>query len=233
MGISTGENTATGRRSEHAGRNDILLMPKPAQNQSWASNILVQCSRRKWGCSDCDQIRMRRVAPGARDRDPTLTSVGDTPASTDGSTEESCDVRISRWVVLPIIAKISVSSHIEQFRKLHEIYKKKFNGRKYGSHGVEWIFFYSAVILKRNIHFNSVFALKKHYDDVTMSPMASQITGLTIVYLTVYSGADQRKHQSSASLAFVRGIHRWPLNSPHKGPVTRKMFPFVGVIMIS
>ena len=45
-------------------------------------------------------------------------------------------------------------------------------------------------------------------------------------------GADQRKHQSSMSLAFVRGIHRWPVNSPHKGPVTRKMFPFDDIIMI-
>ena len=49
--------------------------------------------------------------------------------------------------------------------------------------------------------------------------------------LNVYSGADQRKHQSSASLAFVLGIHRWPVNSPHKWPVTRKMFPFDDVIM--
>ena len=63
-----------------------------------------------------------------------------------------------------------------------------------------------------------------------MSTMASQITGLTIVYPSVYSGADQRKHQISASLAFVRGIHRSPVNSPHKGPVTRKMFPFDDVI---
>ena len=47
-----------------------------------------------------------------------------------------------------------------------------------------------------------------HYDDVIMTAMASQITSLTIVYSTVYSDADQRKHQSSASLAFVRGIHR-------------------------
>ena len=70
-----------------------------------------------------------------------------------------------------------------------------------------------------------------HYNDVIMSTIASQITSLTIVYSTVYSGADQRKHQSSASLAFVRGIHRWPVNSPHKGPVTRKMFPFDDVIM--
>ena len=56
-------------------------------------------------------------------------------------------------------------------------------------------------------------------------------TSLTIVYSTVYSDANQRKHQSSASLAFVRGIHRGPLNSPHKWPVTRKMFPFNDVIM--
>ena len=61
--------------------------------------------------------------------------------------------------------------------------------------------------------------------------MASQITSLTIIYSTVYSGADQRKHQSSASLAFVRGIHRGPVNSLHKGPVTRKMSPFDDVIM--
>ena len=64
-----------------------------------------------------------------------------------------------------------------------------------------------------------------------MVAMASQITSLTIVYSTVYSGADQRKHQSSGSLAFVRGIHRGPVNSPHKWPVTRKMFPFDDVIM--
>ena len=59
-----------------------------------------------------------------------------------------------------------------------------------------------------------------------MSTMASEITSLTIVYSTVYSGADQRKHQSSTSLAFGRGIHRWPVNSPHKVPVTWKIFPF-------
>ena len=69
------------------------------------------------------------------------------------------------------------------------------------------------------------------YNDVIMNTMASQITSLTIVYSTVYSGADQRKHQSFASLAFVRGIPRGPVNSPHKGPVTRKMFPFDDVVM--
>ena len=71
-----------------------------------------------------------------------------------------------------------------------------------------------------------------HYNDVIMSAMASPITSLMIVYSTVYSGTDQRKHQSSTSLAFVRGIHQWPVNSWHKGPVTRKMFPFDDIIMV-
>ena len=64
-----------------------------------------------------------------------------------------------------------------------------------------------------------------------MEAIASQITSLTIVYSTVYSDADQRKYQSSASLVFVRGIHRRPVNSSHKLPVTRKMSPFDDVIM--
>ena len=72
-----------------------------------------------------------------------------------------------------------------------------------------------------------VSACATHYCDVIMGAMASQITSLTIVYWTVYSDADQRKHQSSVSLAFVR----WPVNSPHKWPVTRKMFPLDDVIM--
>ena len=70
-----------------------------------------------------------------------------------------------------------------------------------------------------------------HYDDVIMTMLASQITSLTVVYSIVYSGVNQRKHQSSASLAFVREIHRGPMNFPHKWPVTRKMFPFDDVIM--
>ena len=70
-----------------------------------------------------------------------------------------------------------------------------------------------------------------HYDDVIMDAIASQITSLTIVYSTIYTDVDQRKHQSSASQAFVWGIHRGPVNSPHKWPVTRKMFPFDDVIM--
>ena len=65
-----------------------------------------------------------------------------------------------------------------------------------------------------------------------MGAIASRTISLTIVFSTVYSDADQRKHQSSASLAFVRGIHRGPVNSSHKWPVARKMFPFDDVIMI-
>ena len=71
----------------------------------------------------------------------------------------------------------------------------------------------------------------RHYNDVIMGAIASQIISFTIVYSTVYSSADQRKHDSSASLAFVRGIHRGPVNSPHKWSVTQKMFPFDDVIM--
>ena len=67
-----------------------------------------------------------------------------------------------------------------------------------------------------------------HDGDVIRSAMAYQITSLTIVY----SGADESNHQSSASLALWGGIHRWPVNSPHKGPVTRNMFPFDDVIML-
>ena len=65
-----------------------------------------------------------------------------------------------------------------------------------------------------------------------MSMMASQITSVLIVCLTVCSWADQSKHQSSTLLAFLRGIHLSPVDSPHKGPVTQKMFLFDDIIMI-
>ena len=73
--------------------------------------------------------------------------------------------------------------------------------------------------------------ISAQYSDVIMSAMASQITGVSIVCWVVCSRADQSKHQSFTSLAFVRGIHRWPVDSPHKGPVTRGMFLFDDVIM--
>ena len=70
-----------------------------------------------------------------------------------------------------------------------------------------------------------------HYGGVIMGTMVSQITSPTIVYSKVHSGADQRKHQSSASLAFARRIHRWAVTSPHQGPVKRKMFPLDDIII--
>ena len=76
--------------------------------------------------------------------------------------------------------------------------------------------------------------VNKHYcSDVIMRAIVSQITSLTIVYSFVYSDTDERIYQSSASLAFVRGIHRGPVNSPPKWPVKRKMFPFDDAMMIS
>ena len=88
-----------------------------------------------------------------------------------------------------------------------------------------WLFQFLKDIIKP-----SSFSVR-HYGDVIMGTITSQITSLTIVYSTVYSDADQRKHQSSASLVFVRGINWGSVNSPHKWPVTRKMFPFDDVIM--
>ena len=84
-------------------------------------------------------------------------------------------------------------------------------------------------LMTSHIHRNVV----QHYSDVIMSAMASKITGASVIYLTVCSRVDQRKHQCSASLALVRGIHWWPVNSPHKGPVTRKRFPFDDAIVKS
>ena len=81
------------------------------------------------------------------------------------------------------------------------------------------------ILLK--VRFRIAMTLCHHYTDVIVGAIASQITSLIIVYSTVYSGANKRTHQSSASLAFV------PVNSPHKWPVTRKMVPFDDVIMTS
>ena len=92
----------------------------------------------------------------------------------------------------------------------------------YRSDGSTWHMQYSAIDLVQKGG-----KMEGHYDNVLMGTIASQITSLMVVYWTVYSDTDQRKHQGSASLAFVGG------NSPHKGPVTRKMFPFDDVIMSS
>ena len=88
------------------------------------------------------------------------------------------------------------------------------------THKVHVITCINSTSLQCTIVFVSCATFLRHYNDVIMSATASKITSLTIVYSTVYSGADQRKHQSSASLAFVGGIHRPPVNPPHKRPVT-------------
>ena len=64
---------------------------------------------------------------------------------------------------------------------------------------------------EKHIHVVS-YMICVHYSDVIKSAMGPQIIGVSIVYSTVCSGADQRNYQSSA----------WPVNSPRKGPVTRK-----------
>ena len=85
---------------------------------------------------------------------------------------------------------------------------------------------------KQNSMIISNYTLKSsHYGNVIMGAMASQITSVSIVCWTICSGPDERKHQSSASLTFVRGIHRWPVNFPHRGSVMWKMFPFDDIIM--
>ena len=70
-----------------------------------------------------------------------------------------------------------------------------------------------------------------HYSDVTMGALASQITSNSTVYLTICSDLHQRNIITPRHWPFGRGIHRWPVNSPHKGPVTRKKLPFDDVIM--
>ena len=79
--------------------------------------------------------------------------------------------------------------------------------------------------------YSSKGGLTCHYRGVITLPMATQISSLSIVCSTVCLGAGQRKHQRPASLAFVRGTYRRPVNFPHNGPVTQKMFLFDDVII--
>ena len=95
----------------------------------------------------------------------------------------------------------------------------------FGGGGDVNIFSMSTISWHWNVAWN-----RNRYNDVIMNTMASQITSLTIVYSSVNPATD-KKYQSSASLDFVRGIHRGPVYSPHKRPVTRKMSPFHDVIM--
>ena len=122
-------------------------------------------------------------------------------------------------------------------------YPLKFH-TKYPTHTLKDMILYNFETL-RALRFKSSNAFLKrppgcpclrHYSDIIMGAMASQITRVPIVYATVCSDAYQSKHKSSASLAFVRGIHRSPMTPPppphtHKWPVTRKMFPFHDVIV--
>ena len=101
-------------------------------------------------------------------------------------------------------------------------------------------YFIIAIVLVRNderkmfnqsINFRGQLFMWYHYSDVIIGATSSLITSLTFVYSAVCSGADQRKHKSLASRAFVRGIHRSPANSPHQWPVSWKVFPFDDVVM--
>ena len=124
-----------------------------------------------------------------------------------------------------VLFNTSEESYIDVERICWNVFSVDNTFKQHSSRGFEIEFHYERL-------FSSMRGLLlTHYNDVIMSATASQITSLTIVYSTVYSDAGQRKHQSTALLAFVRGIHRGPVNSPHKGPVTRNMFPFDDVIM--
>ena len=95
----------------------------------------------------------------------------------------------------------------------------------------DWIFVCFILRLPR-WQWNNIKACRgNHCSDVIMGAGVSNHQPYDCLLNRVYSGADQRKHQSSASLAFARGIHRWPVNSSHKWPLARKMFPFDDVIM--
>ena len=86
---------------------------------------------------------------------------------------------------------------------------------------------------KTKIRLSHIISTILHYNDVILSAMASQITSLTIVYSTVYSGADQRNIRVPRYWPFVQGIHRLPVISLHKWPVTWKMVPFDDVTISS
>ena len=76
------------------------------------------------------------------------------------------------------------------------------------------------LVWKCYLQSSSHFVFPGHYSDVIINMVASQITGVSIVCSAVCSCADQRINQGSASLGFVREIHRWPVNSPHKWPAS-------------
>ena len=91
-----------------------------------------------------------------------------------------------------------------------------------------WIF---AIFLICNSDFVVIWLGMWHYRDVIMGMMASQITSLTIVYSTVIQAQIKENIKAQRHWPFLWGIHRSPVNSLHKWPVTRTMFPFDDVIM--
>ena len=120
-----------------------------------------------------------------------------------------------------------------QLVALCQWHKKQMWGKYTGAAGHMGLHFQHMIIKHGSSIYLIQFPYTKmfHCNDVITGAMASHITSITIVYSSFYSDADQRKHQRSTSLAFVRGIHWGPVNSPHKWSVTRKMFPFDDVIM--
>ena len=129
------------------------------------------------------------------------------------------------WSLYEIHSMNILSTFI--IEKLYILARKNVCTEQYGSVKFTklWLVCWDVFINSQFCVYSHVYLSWKqiHYSDVIMSAMASHNTGVSIVYLTVFSGKDQKHYQSFASLAFVRGIHR--------GPVRRKMFPFDDVIM--
>ena len=147
-----------------------------------------------------------------------------------------------RWIIGRLRIQIEMSINVVDYNKTKydiyafDIFWHKKNNESCVIHSQRHALWDHKEILywlkvTRNIP--SPFQKSLHYSDDIMGAMTSQITSLTIVYSTVYSGANQRKYQNSAHLAFVRGSQRWPVNFLHKWSVTRKMFPFDNAIMLS
>ena len=134
----------------------------------------------------------------------------------------------------------SAIPHDVKYHYAYGIHKWSLLLQNYGIFNTVWVFWN---VLWKHSHFphywllcdestrhRSIQSFYSHCTDVIMSAMASQFTSVSIVCSTVRSGADQRRQQSSTLLTFVRGIHRLPVNSPHKGPVTRKLLRFGDII---
>ena len=129
-----------------------------------------------------------------------------------------------------IFLVMSVSRNTLKAHKLAIVSKISFRILNFNTSHNIWILL-SISIYSGNIKpISALFSLLyDNFHDCTFQSVLSRLYDWT---RCVYTGTDQRKYQSSASLAFVRGNHRWLVNSPYKGPVTRKMFPFDNVFII-